>query len=570
MSLLIYFGTRPRLRPLASLCSSQARGYAAKRQARNPPLVGIFKDGMNVNTYNALAKCLTGGVTPVQEAIFKHHANAARGGLVDLLVKAQPGEGRSLAFLAAAIDARVASNAKVAQLRSLKQGAARAAKPRTNVGALVLAPSPLIATEMAIEARQLAGNHPRFGVVLINSESKTLPSGPLDIVVTTPPALLALPNSQGKRALLKQIETLIIDDLDTQIDNGYYAQLRRIHELLPPPEARHSMIFYAKTSGSLESIAKAILSNKHKFIDIIPEEDEEFDLHGHLHQFYTPISKPNQQIPHLFRLLAQSQLERSQGSKTIVFVPTVELAQLYKDIFESIRDTLPAGPETAFFASESDELDEFLRHSGGASVLFTSSMPSTLSRHPGVTHVVQVGCPPGNLKEYIHRLARTDIGGRGDLIVMPEEGNALKKLAKSRLQPREMKEVEEDVRLLAADYDHHSGPKAYTAVASRIAQHPKRIKAALNRVPLERVCAVFDSLLRFYLAGVKGNRKGFAYRRCEAWARAMGKDIRAPWVIKDVPLMSKWWSRITWWFIGLYVAIYLAKREREKAAKAER
>lgn len=191
--------------------------------------------------------------TPVQAQAIPTALGAA-----DLLVTAQTGSGKTVAFT-------------LPLLQHLQKTGA--ATPR-RVRALVLVPTRELAAQVGEVLRAL-GEHlqPRpktvvaFGGVSINPQMMAL-RGAADIVVATPGRLLDLVAHNALR--LSGVEQLVLDEADRLLDLGFAEELQRVLALLPA--RRQNLFFSATFPAAVQTLAQSLLHEPVR-IDLPPEPD---------------------------------------------------------------------------------------------------------------------------------------------------------------------------------------------------------------------------------------------------------------------------------------------------------
>ena len=162
----------------------------------------------------------------------------------DVLGLAQTGTGKTAAFALPVIDL----------LES---------EPGIGAGALIVAPTRELATQIAEEIRMLA-KFTRlrvvtiFGGVSIQTQRTALRGKP-DIIVACPGRLLDL--LQQGFVKLDMIETLVLDEADHMFDMGFLPDIRRILAVLPAD--RQNLLFSATMPPEIRRLADQILRNPH-------------------------------------------------------------------------------------------------------------------------------------------------------------------------------------------------------------------------------------------------------------------------------------------------------------------
>ena len=176
--------------------------------------------------------------TPVQAAAIPEILRGR-----DVWASAQTGSGKTAAFVL-----------PILQLAGLR--------PRGRfVRALILVPTRELAGQIGEAIRRLSQYLPRpiktaivFGGVSINPQMIALGGG-ADILVATPGRLLDL--IAHNAVSLASVSTLVLDEADRLLDEGFSDELGRILALLP--ERRQSLLFSATFPPAVQALAAALL-----------------------------------------------------------------------------------------------------------------------------------------------------------------------------------------------------------------------------------------------------------------------------------------------------------------------
>jgi ATP-dependent RNA helicase RhlE len=126
--------------------------------------------------------------------------------------------------------------------------------------ALILAPTRELATQIDDEIQGFAYHAPVtsvavYGGVPIEPQERALRAG-ADIVVATPGRLLDhMRSSVGD---FSRLEVFVLDEADRMMDMGFWPDVRRIAEALPPTAARQTMLFSATMPEEVMRFADAL------------------------------------------------------------------------------------------------------------------------------------------------------------------------------------------------------------------------------------------------------------------------------------------------------------------------
>jgi superfamily II DNA/RNA helicase len=137
----------------------------------------------------------------------------------------------------------------------------QAAASDRRVSGLVLVPTRELAIQVGESFRRFGRYLPQpikvltvFGGVSINPQMMALRGG-ADIVVATPGRLLDLADHNAVR--LSEVSTLVLDEADRLLDEGFADELTRVLALLP--ERRQNLLFSATFPPAVQSLAELLL-----------------------------------------------------------------------------------------------------------------------------------------------------------------------------------------------------------------------------------------------------------------------------------------------------------------------
>ena len=143
-------------------------------------------------------------------------------------------------------------------IREDREAGPRAAHTATR--ALILAPTRELVTQIDDEIQGFAYHAPVasaaiYGGVPMEPQERSLKAG-VDIVVATPGRLLDhMRSSVGD---FSKIEIFVLDEADRMMDMGFWPDVRRISEALPPSSARQTLLFSATMPEEVMRFADAL------------------------------------------------------------------------------------------------------------------------------------------------------------------------------------------------------------------------------------------------------------------------------------------------------------------------
>lgn len=295
----------------------------------------------------------------------------------DVVGIAQTGTGKTLAYL-------------LPVLRQLKYSEQR--HPRI----LIMVPTRELVMQVVDEARRLTAYMSVridgvYGGANINTQSERIYQG-VDILVATPGRLFDLAMRGTLR--LKNIQKLVIDEVDEMLALGFRPQLMNILELLPP--RRQNLMFSATLADEVEVIIKDFFTDP-LWIDV--------------HFRGTPISRIRQhlyRVPNFatkFNLLSYLLEDDEEFEKVIVFAPSRKIAdKLYNKLTPRYGGQMGVIHSNKSQNQRFNTLDDL--KSGDIRILISTDLVARGVDIFEVSHVINFGLPeiPG---AYIHRIGRT-------------------------------------------------------------------------------------------------------------------------------------------------------------------
>jgi ATP-dependent RNA helicase RhlE len=191
--------------------------------------------------------------TPIQSAVLPY-ALAGR----DVIGCAETGTGKTAAYVLPLLSRLIRED--------------REAGPRVShhsTRALILAPTRELATQIDDEIQGFAYHAPVasaavYGGVPMGPQERALQAG-VDIVVATPGRLLD--HMRSNVGNFSKLELFVLDEADRMMDMGFWPDVRKIAEAMPPSESRQTMLFSATMPEEVMRFADA-LAPKAVFIQV--------------------------------------------------------------------------------------------------------------------------------------------------------------------------------------------------------------------------------------------------------------------------------------------------------------
>ena len=182
--------------------------------------------------------------TPIQSAVLPYALEGK-----DVIGCAQTGTGKTAAYLLPIL---------TTLLRKDREDGITGSRGYTR--ALILAPTRELATQIDDEIQGFAYHAPIssiavYGGVPMEPQERALKAG-VDIVVATPGRLLD--HQRSKVGDYSRLATFVLDEADRMMDMGFWPDVRRIADLLPPSSQRQTMLFSATMPEEVMKFADAL------------------------------------------------------------------------------------------------------------------------------------------------------------------------------------------------------------------------------------------------------------------------------------------------------------------------
>lgn len=205
-------------------------------------------------------------MTPVQEKVLSELPSTSS----DCLVQAKTGTGKTIAFLLPALQALLSNNPL----------------PFGQVGILVLSPTRELALQIAKECDQLTAQlpnriecHTAFGGTQKATNLKRFMQGDPKVLVATPGRLNDYLSEANVRAKFNNIKTLILDEADTMLEQGFFPALMQILNQLPRKDSGwQGMCFSATIPEKIKGVLGSVLKPGYTHLTTIdPNEQPTID-----------------------------------------------------------------------------------------------------------------------------------------------------------------------------------------------------------------------------------------------------------------------------------------------------
>ena len=315
----------------------------------------------------------------------------------DLMVSSSTGSGKTASFILPALQRILAARGDNTKRR--EKGVVYG--PRI----LVLTPTRELAMQVA-KAADTYGRHVQglrvatvVGGVPYPAQIKAL-RGALDILISTPGRLLD--HLQTGKAVLDNVEVLVLDEADRMLDMGFIEDIQTIAERVPAE--RQTLMYSATFAGHVGRLAQSLLKDAQR-IDVSSHTDTHENIEQRLHWADNSTHK-NALLDHI---LTERDMEQA-----VVFTSTQRDADWLADrladmghAVASLHGGMPQGRRNRVLQGLRTK---HLR------VLVATDVAARGLDVPSISHVINYGLPM-KAEDYVHRIGRTGRAGRNGLAV---------------------------------------------------------------------------------------------------------------------------------------------------------
>ena len=143
-------------------------------------------------------------------------------------------------------------------------------------------------------------------------------NGDVVVLAATPGRLLDhLQNTPAVAEQLAQIDCLILDECDQLLGQGFWPDIQKIIQYLPPASERQTLLFSATLNDDIETAVQGVMATER--LEIIDTVGEEADASADRVAQRVTVTPVGDQMP---CLVAELQRMQAAGEKVIVFFPT--------------------------------------------------------------------------------------------------------------------------------------------------------------------------------------------------------------------------------------------------------
>ncbi|KAJ5673491.1 ATP-dependent RNA helicase [Penicillium longicatenatum] len=366
----------------------------------------------------------------------------------DILAQAKTGTGKTLAFLLPTMQNIL--NDPTLKLKGQSQAHRRG--PRANsddIRALIISPTRELAEQIAAEARKMipgtgllvqtavGGTQKRAGLQKIQREG-------CHLLVGTPGRIKDILSDPRSGVSTPMLNTLILDEADRLLDQGFAEEINEIQTLLPDPlqVPRQTLMFSATVPKEVLKMVNRTMRPDYKYVKTV--RDDETPVHLKVPQKFVLQPGYENALPGVLELAQQYQARQQQDPelrpfKAIVYFNSTSEVQLSAQAFQNLprgsREDTSAAPlgrmrfleiHSRLSQNQRTYAAEAFRRASEA-ILFSSDVTARGMDFPDVTHVIQIGVP-NDRETYIHRTGRTARAGKtgeGWVFIHPNQIDSL-------------------------------------------------------------------------------------------------------------------------------------------------
>ena len=418
------------------------------------------------------------------------------------LAQARTGTGKTLAFLIPCLQKIISNDPTLAE-----RNAAASRRRAPDIRALIISPTRELAEQIAAEARRVVR---RTGIIVqtavggVNKMEglRKVQFEGCHVLVATPGRLKDILQDPRSRISVPNLQALVLDEADRLLDQGFLDEILQIHDLFPDRQKvdRQTMMFSATVPKGVMGMVNRLMKPDYKFVQTI--QPGEADTHLKVPQKVVRLAGLENQLPAVLEICKRqmASTDSDMPFKAMVFFSATAEASLACRTFEGLaagsdrRDSNELGSMVMLEIhsrltqqQRTRAADTFRRAKTG--ILFSSDVAARGMDFPNVTHVIQVGLPPGR-DTYVHRLGRTARGekkGEGWLLLTPPEARE----ARIRLRNLPL-EVDNSLETASVDMSKSS------QLPAQIADMFKQVMSAALAVEFKYKAQAYRATLGLY------------------------------------------------------------------------
>ncbi|KAH7117154.1 ATP-dependent RNA helicase MSS116, mitochondrial [Dendryphion nanum] len=336
-------------------------------------------------------------MSPVQQKVLTELPSLSS----DCLVQAKTGTGKTAAFLLPALQNLLNGNRP----------------PRGMVALLVICPTRELAIQIKDECNSITAClqtkiecHTAFGGTARASSLRRFLEGDPTVLVATPGRLDDILGDEAVRDRFDQLKTVVLDEADRMLDQGFAPAIFKILKHLPPKSVGwQGMCFSATIPDNVNNVVKCVLFPGYTSLSTI--DKNEAPTVDRVPQFLISVPSAADLFPALHALIETEYKQSPQDFKVVVFGTTANGVGLLFDVFKlafqqfkvfELHSRLSQSVRTR-------TTEDFKNATSG--ILFASDVVGRGMDFPNVGLVIQAGLP-SSTEQYIHRVGRTARAGK--------------------------------------------------------------------------------------------------------------------------------------------------------------
>ncbi|KAF7923730.1 uncharacterized protein EAE98_007548 [Botrytis deweyae] len=334
----------------------------------------------------------------------------------DIIAQARTGTGKTIGFLLPTIQNILEKSPELASRQRYSRARA------SDIRAIIISPTRELAEQIAVEAVKITRSTDLIVQVAVGGSSKRemlrkVQREGCHILVGTPGRLQDLLTDEYSQVSAPGLTTLVLDEADRLLDDGFSKDIDNIKDLLPKRNEvdRQTLLFSATVPKEVMGLVRRILKPDYKFVQTVKAGD--VATHERIPQKVVTATGMENIMPALVEIckkgIEKANTEGSSPFKAIVYFNSTANVQLAGEIMKGI-DSLQSIDVSAIHGKLTQErrtrvTDRFRRAT--SAVMLSSDVTARGMDFPNVTHVIQVGIPRDR-DTYIHRVGRTGRGGK--------------------------------------------------------------------------------------------------------------------------------------------------------------
>lgn len=339
------------------------------------------------------------------------------------LAQAKTGTGKTLAFLIPTMQ-NILNDPTFVQTR--KTGRGRTGASCADVRALIISPTRELAEQIAAEAMKVAANTGLIVQTAVGGTQKSFGLKKMQregchLLVGTPGRLKDIFSDPRSGVAAPGLNTLILDEADRLLDDGFSQEIRELQDLFPDPYKvdRQTLMLSATVPREVMRMVDRTMKPDYKFVKTIRED--EAPTHMRVPQKAVFMQGYENILPTILDLAKEYKARQSEDPslrpfKAIIYANATSEVSLYSSVFEELRVS-PEDRRRPLGRMAMIEIHSRLTQAGRTAaannfrrateaILFSSDVTARGMDFPDVTHVLQVGVPRDRVT-YVHRLGRT-------------------------------------------------------------------------------------------------------------------------------------------------------------------